>query len=166
MAKIKLTLKQGLMVIDENCSRQTQALNGLESFAGSQVRTNQKSRGTIEQFHGQLSVMAKDLNLEWRIQSIEDDLARLQRNARTGDVATIGKELHALQQNPLWHDVQVAIVEMRQLKATTQAQNEELKTSISALQSQLSNDPSTRDHRYTKIGSSKTTSKSKARTKK
>ena len=41
--------------------------------------------------------------------------------------------------------MQVAIVEMKQLKATVQAQTEDFKTSISALQSQFSNVQSIRD---------------------
>ena len=72
------------------------------------------------------------------MQSFEDDLAKLQQNARIGDVATLGKQLHSLQQNPLWHDMRVAIVELKQLETNTQTQNEELKASIVALQSQLS----------------------------
>ena len=42
--------------------------------------------------------MAKDLSLEWQMQSTEDDLANLQRYARNGDVATIARELQTLQQ--------------------------------------------------------------------
>ena len=47
------------------------------------------------------------------MQSIEDDLAKLQRNARNGDLATFAKELHALQENPLCHEMQVAIDKLR-----------------------------------------------------
>ena len=65
MAKVKLTLKEGFMIIDENCNRQSQALNGLESFAGSQVSTNQNFLETVEQFHGQLSVLQQKTNQKW-----------------------------------------------------------------------------------------------------
>ena len=121
MAKMRLTLKQGFMLIDDTCARQPQALHGLESLARSLVSTNQKFRETAEQFHGQLSVlqqqttkMAKDLNLEWRMQGIEDELAKLHQNARNGDwqqFNAIGKEMQTLRQNLLWHDMEVAVVE-------------------------------------------------------
>ena len=42
VAKVKLTLKQGFVLIGETCTRHISVLEGLESFAGSQVGTNQK----------------------------------------------------------------------------------------------------------------------------
>ena len=78
MAKFKLTLKQAFMTIDENCGRQVQALTG--SFAGTQLGVNEGLHKILGRFLGQLSSlkfqtekMAKDLDLDWRAQSAEED---------------------------------------------------------------------------------------------
>ena len=70
--KMKLTLRQGFILIDETCTRQSTALAGLESFAGAQVGTNQKLHEIIYQISSQISTS-------------EDDLMRLQKTAQSGD---------------------------------------------------------------------------------
>ena len=92
MAKIKLTLKQGFVLIDETCTKQAMAFSGLESFAGAQVGTNQKFQETMQQISGHPSVvqhrtreLQKDTSLDWRIQTLEDELASLQKASRPNE---------------------------------------------------------------------------------
>ena len=101
------------MTIDDNCGRQAQTPTGLKSFASTQVGLNDRFRETLGQFQGQLSALKlhkgkliRDLNLEWRTQSIEDDLAKLHKSTRVGDVATLSRELLALKQHALGHEME------------------------------------------------------------
>ena len=47
LAKLKLTLKQGFVLIDETCAKHASVLDGLQSFAGAQLGTNQKVHDTL-----------------------------------------------------------------------------------------------------------------------
>ena len=47
LAKLKLTLKQGFVIIDEPCAKHVIVLDGLQSFAGSQMGANQRVQGTL-----------------------------------------------------------------------------------------------------------------------
>ena len=93
MAKVKLTLRQGLILIDETCSKHATVLEGLQSFAGSQVGTNQRVQEMLQSVSGLLSVvqqrtleLQKDTSLDWRIQSIKDDLLKLQKTTQVGSL--------------------------------------------------------------------------------
>ena len=48
LAKLKLTLKQGFVLIDETCAKHAPALEGLQSFAGAQIGANQRIHETLQ----------------------------------------------------------------------------------------------------------------------
>ena len=120
LAKLRLTLKQGFVLIDETCAKHATVLDGLHSFAGSQLGTNQRVQETLHRLSGQLATvqqrtveLQKNTSLDWRIQDLEDDLAILQRTMHGGSVrgapertiTQLTQQIQELQQNRLWHDM-------------------------------------------------------------
>ena len=96
LAKLKLTLKQGFVLIDETFAKHATVLDGLQSFAGAQLGTNQKVQETLHRLSGQLSVvqqrtieLQKNTSLDWRIQSVEDDLIALQKTMQGGNARDV-----------------------------------------------------------------------------
>ena len=131
LAKLKLTLKQGLVLIDEPCAKHAIVLDGLQSFAGSQLGANQRVQGTLNRLSEQLTVvqqrtieLQKNTSLDWRIQALEDDLATVQKTMQGGGgreipertITQLTQQMQELQQNPLWHDMQVAAEEVHQIE--------------------------------------------------
>ena len=131
MKSFKLTLKQGFVLIDETCAKHATVLDGLQSFAGAQLGTNQKIQETLQRLLGQLSVvqqrtmeLEKNTSLDWRMQTIEDDLTTLQTMMQgeatkvTSDktVTQLAQQVQELRQSPLWHEMQVAAAEVHQIK--------------------------------------------------
>ena len=57
LAKLKLILKQDFVLIDETCAKHATVLDGLQSFAGAQLGTNQKVQETLQRLSGHLSVV-------------------------------------------------------------------------------------------------------------
>ena len=121
LAKLKLTLKQGFVLIDETCAKHATVLDGLQSFAGAQIGTNQKVQETLQRLLGQLSAvqqraieLEKNTSLDWRMQAIEDDLTTLQNMMHGGTVKAVQdrtvsqltQQVQELRQNPLWHEMQ------------------------------------------------------------
>ena len=93
LAKLKLTLKQGFVLIDETCAKHASVLDGLQSFAGAQLGTNQRVHDTLQRLLGQISgvqqrmiELEKNTSLDWRMQAIEDDLTTLQNKLQGGTV--------------------------------------------------------------------------------
>ena len=77
---MKLTLRQGFVLIDETCAKHASVLEGLQSFAGAQLGTNQKVHDTLQHVLRQMLgvqqktvELEKNTSLDWRMQSIEDD---------------------------------------------------------------------------------------------
>ena len=131
LAELKLTLKQGFVLIDETCSKHATVLDGLQSFAGTQVGTNQKVQDSLQCLLGQLSVvqqkaieLEKNTSLNWRMQTIEDDLTALQNMMQGGmeksvqdkAIPQLAQQLQELRQNPLWHEMQIAATEVHEIK--------------------------------------------------
>ena len=128
IAKVRLTLKQGFILIDETCTKHASVLEGLQSFAGSQVGTNQKVQETMIRMSGQLLLvqqrtreLQRDTSLDWRIQETEHDLMKLQESTRSSSqndqtLTKLVKEVQEVQQSPLWHELQTTAAELRQLK--------------------------------------------------
>ena len=88
MAKLKLTLKQRFVLIDETCAKHATVLDGLQSIAGSQLGTNQKGSGNIASSSGQSTIvqqrtveLQKNTSLDWRTQTPENDLKFAEDNA-------------------------------------------------------------------------------------
>ena len=57
LVKLKLTLKQGFVLIDETCAKHATVLDGLQSFAGLQLGTNQRVQETLYRLSGQLTIV-------------------------------------------------------------------------------------------------------------
>ena len=117
-----------------------QAWNPSQALLG----LNDRFPETLGHFQGHLSAfklqngkLARDLNLEWRMQSIEDNLAKLHKSTRTGHLAALSRELLALIQHSLWHEMEKAVVEGQNLKTNAQTQEEELETTIMGMQSRI-----------------------------
>ena len=54
LAKLKLALKQGFILIDETCATHASVINGLQSFAGAQLGANQSIQDAIQSLQGQM----------------------------------------------------------------------------------------------------------------
>ena len=79
LAKMKLTLKQAFILIDETCAKHASVLEGLQSFAG--VGANQRVHETLQRLSSQMGALQqktleleKNTSLDWRMQAIEDDI--------------------------------------------------------------------------------------------
>ena len=84
LAKPKLALRQGFVLIDETCAKHASVLEGLQSFAGAQLGTTQRIQDVLQRLQGQFSSIQqrtmefeKNTSLDWRMQAIEDDLTTL-----------------------------------------------------------------------------------------
>ena len=112
--EIQTHVEQAFMVSDENYGRQAQALRGLESFAGMQIGVNECVHNTLGRLQGQFVTMKsqKDLNLDWRMQALEEDLSKLQLATRTGEVQTLNRDIQTLKQHPMRHEMEKAMFDI------------------------------------------------------
>ena len=85
LAKLKMALRQGFILIDETCAKHSSALEGLQSFAGAEIGANQRIHETLQRLTNQMGILQhktleleRNTSLDWRMQSIEDDLTKLQ----------------------------------------------------------------------------------------
>ena len=131
LAKLKLTLKQGFILIDETCAKHASVLEGLQSFAGAQIGANQRVHETLQRLLGQMAVvqrkileLEKNTSLDWRMQTIEEELNIVQTKMQGGDpsssqdrlVTQLAQRVQELSQNPLWNEMQKTTVEVQQIK--------------------------------------------------
>ena len=52
LAKLKLALRQGFILIDETCAKHASVLEGLQSFAGAQLGTRQRIQDGLQRPSG------------------------------------------------------------------------------------------------------------------
>ena len=131
LAKMKLTLKQGFILIDETCAKHASVLEGLQSFAGAEIGANQRIHETLQRLSNQMGTLQqktleleRNTSLDWRMQSIEDDINTLQNRSQGGSsvigqdriISQLSQQVQALSQNPLWHEMQKTAVEVQQFK--------------------------------------------------
>ena len=131
LAKLKLTLKQGFILIDETCAKHASVLEGLQSFAGAQIGANQKVHETLQRLLSQMAAvqqktleLEKNTSLDWRMQTIEDELNIVQTKMQGGSpsssqdrlVTQLAQRDQELSQNPLWNEMQRTTVEVQQIK--------------------------------------------------
>ena len=129
LAKLKLTLKQGFVLIDETCAKHAVLMDCSHSQV--QLGTSQKIQETLQRLLGQhmvaqqkLMELEKNTSLDWRMQTIEDDLTTLQNIMQGGTtkltqdkaIPQLAQQVQELRQNPLWHEVQVAATQVHQIK--------------------------------------------------
>ena len=88
---MKLTLKQGFILIDETCAKHASVIEGLQSFAGAEIGANQRLHETLQRLSSQMGALQhktleleKNTSLDWRMQSIEEDINTLQNRLRGG----------------------------------------------------------------------------------
>ena len=48
LSKMKLTHKQGFILIDDTCAKHASVLEGLQSFTGAKIRANQRIHETLQ----------------------------------------------------------------------------------------------------------------------
>ena len=131
LAKLKMALRQGFILIDETCAKHSSALEGLQSFAGAEIGANQKIHETLQRLTGQMGALQhktveleRNTSLDWRMQSIEDDLTKLQVKFQGGSqlsgqdrvIAQLSQQVQELSQNPLWHEMQKTTIEIQHFK--------------------------------------------------
>ena len=131
LAKLKLALRQGFILIDETCTKHSSALEGLQSFAGAEIGASQRIHETLQRLSSQMGILQhrtleleKNTALDWRMQSIEDDLSKLQVKFQGSSqlseqdraVAQLSQQVRELSQNPLWNEMQKTTVEVQHFK--------------------------------------------------
>ena len=89
LARRKLALQQGFILVDETCAKHSSALEGLQSFAGAEIGTSQKIHEILQRSSSQMGILQhrtseleKNASLDWRMQSIEDDLVSCRSNSK------------------------------------------------------------------------------------
>ena len=131
LVKLKLTLRQGFILIDETCAKHSSALEGLQSFAGAEIGASQRVHEALQGLFSQLGSLQRrtlelerNTSLDWRMQAIEDDLNKLQVNFQSGIqlsgqdrlIAQLSQRVQELGESPLWQEMQKTTVDIQQLK--------------------------------------------------
>ena len=131
LARLKMALRQGFILIDETCAKHSSALEGLQSFAGAEIGASQRIHETLQRLSSQMGTLQhrtleleKNTSLDWRMQSIEDDLSKLQVKFQGSSqlseqdrvIAQLSQQVRELSQNPLWSEMQKTTVEVQHFK--------------------------------------------------
>ena len=131
LAKLKMALPQGFILIDETCAKHSSALEGLQSFAGAEIGASQRVHETLQRLSNQMGTLQHrtlelegNTSLDWRMQTIEDDLHKLQVKFQGGSqlsgqdkvIAQLSQQVQKLSQSPLWHEMQKTTVEVQHFK--------------------------------------------------
>ena len=156
LAKMKLTLKQGFILIDETCAKHALVLEGLQSFAGAEIGANQRVHETLQRLSSQMGTLQqktleleKNTSLDWRMQSIEDDINTLQNRLQGGNqvvgqdriISQLSQQVQALSQNPLWHDMQKTAVEVQQFKENINPVMKDIEFRLKKLETAVEDQP-------------------------
>ena len=65
LAKMKLTLKQGFVLIDDTCAKHASVLEGLQSFAGAEIGANQRTHETLQRYRVKWEIFSRK-RWNWR----------------------------------------------------------------------------------------------------
>ena len=57
LARLKMALRQGFILIDETCAKHSSALEGLQSFAGAEIGASQRIHETLQRLSSQMGVL-------------------------------------------------------------------------------------------------------------
>ena len=124
LARLKLALRQGFILIDETCAKHSSALEGLQSFAGQEMHeTLQRLSNQNGNTPTQNVRLEKNTALDWRMQSIED-LCKLQvkflGSSQLSEphrvVTQLSQQVRELSENPLWNEMKRTTVEVQHFK--------------------------------------------------
>ena len=151
LAKLKLTLRQGFVLIDETCAKHSSALECLQSFAGAEIGTSQRVHETLHRLSGQMVVLQqktleleRNASLDWRMQSIEDDISKLlqvklqggsQSSGQDKVVTQLSQQVYDLSQSPLWHEMQKTTVEVQHFKEKINPVMKDIESRLKQLES-------------------------------
>ena len=119
-----MALRQGFILIDETCAKHSSALEGLQSFAGAEIGASQRVHETLQRLSNQMGNLqhrTRNTSLDRRMQTIEDDLNKLQVKFEGGTqlsgqdriIAQLSQRVQELSENPLWHEMQKTTVEVQ-----------------------------------------------------
>ena len=126
-----MALRQGFILIDETCAKHSSALEGLQSFAGAEIGASQRIHETLQRLSSQVGTLQhrtlefeKNTSLDWRMQSVEDELSKLQVKFQGSSplseqdslIAQLSQQVRELSQNPLWNEMQKTTVEVQHFK--------------------------------------------------
>ena len=121
-----MALRQGFILIDETCAKHSSALERLQSFAGAEIGASQRVHETLQRLSHQMGTLQhrtleleRNTALDWRMQSIEDDLNKLQVKFHGGSqlggqdriIAQSSQQVQELSQNPLWQEMEKTTME-------------------------------------------------------
>ena len=67
LAKLKVTLRQGFILIDETCAKHASVLEGLQSFAGAEIGANQRVHETLQRLLSQMGILQQK---RWNLRKI------------------------------------------------------------------------------------------------
>ena len=149
LAKLKLALRQGFILIDETCAKHSSALEGLQSFAGAEIGASQKVHETLQRLSNQMGTLQhrtleleKNTALDWRMQSIEDDLSKLQvqflgsSQLSESDrvVKHLSQQVRELSENPLWDEMRKTTGEVQQFKEKISPVMRDIESRLSQLE--------------------------------
>ena len=128
LARLKMVLLQGFILIDETCAKHSTALEGLQSFAGAEIGASQKIHETLQRLSSQIGTLQhrtleleKNTSLDWRMQSIEDDLGKLQVKLLGSSepdrvVVRLSQQVQELSESPLWSEMKRTTEEVQHFK--------------------------------------------------
>ena len=148
-AKLKMALRQGFILIDETCAKHSSALEGLQSFAGAEIGASQRVHETLQRLSSQMGTLQhrrleleRNTSLDWRMQTIEDDLNKLQVKFQGGSqlsgqdrvIAQLSQTVQELSQNPLWHEMQKTTVEVQHFKEKISPEMKDIENRLKQLE--------------------------------
>ena len=152
----ELLLKQGFILIDETCAKHASVLEGLQSFARAEIGANQRVHETLQRLSSQMGTLQqktlefeKNTSLDWRMQSIEDDINTLQNRLQGGSqvvgqdriISQLSQQVQALSQNNLWHDMQTTAVEVQQFKEKINPVMKDIESRLKKLEIAIEDQP-------------------------
>ena len=106
-------------------------MEGLQSFAGAEIGANQKIHETLQRLSSQMGILQhrtleleKNTSLDWRMQSIEDDLGKLQVKLLGSSqlsepdrvVAQLSQQVRELSESPLWSEMKRTTEEVQRFQ--------------------------------------------------
>ena len=155
LAKLKLALRQGFILIDETCAKHSSALEALQSFAGAEIGANQRVHETLQRLSSQMGMLQqktleleRNTSLDWRVQTIEDDIQNSQVSQLSGQdkaITQLSQRGHDLSQNPLWHEMQKTTVEVQHFKEKINPVMKDIETRLKQLEASAEEQVGTQD---------------------
>ena len=138
------------------CAKHASVLEGLQSFAGAEIGANQRVHEALQRLSTQMRILQqktleleKNTSLDWRMQSIEDDINTLHNRLQGGNqvfgqdkvIAQLSQQVQELSQNPLWHDMQTTLVEVKHFKEKLNPFMKDIESRLKKLETAVEDQP-------------------------